>query len=172
MALFSRSSKTKVDPTQSPAFPAPAQGAIQDLRRRYPVDVRQDPMSRNTTIVVEPIVSSLVLSVTIDYNFPRSAPEVRVENASEEALSGLEQMVQCGLMDSGTGTIRYQRCFGWYPSMETSTFVFLICLMIRTATELTAGGGDGKSMLSEQTVISATPFPSSSASEGREDVIE
>ena len=172
MSLFSRSSKTKVDPAQTPAHQTPAQGAIQDLRRTWPVEVREDPMSRNTIIVVEPIVGALVLSMTVDYNFPQSAPEVRVENASEEVLSGLEQMVHCGLMDSGTGTIRYRRCFGWYPNMGATTFVFLVCLMIRTAMELTAGGDDGKSTVSEQTVISSARFPSSPATEGREDVIE
>lgn len=170
MRWFSRSSKAEAQEAQASPLSPEALCAITDLRGKYPVEVRQDPMSQETNILVEPITGALVLSLTINYTFPAAAPEVRVVNVSGDYLAGLEGIARCGLMDADTGAIQYRRCFGWHPTMEVSTLVFLICLMVRTANELT-GREHAKGGQVASTAVSSSPSQSSPSLEGADDVV-
>ena len=172
MSWFKRRAH-KATSGQSVPFSPETLHAIRELQTKYPVEVRQDPLAQAAHIFVQPFVGELTLSLTLGYAFPATPPDVRVADASDVYLTGLESLAHSGMIDAGTGHVQYQRCFGWHPTMQASTLVFLVCLMIRTANELSRGAEEAKGQPAGDSSSLSSPSSQSppSSEEGSEDVI-
>lgn len=112
------------------------QDMIREIQSAFPGTTYAHDIITRECLINASVNNELLFTISLSYNFPAVPPVVYIQNANGKYLTGLESMSDCGLLDPKNGQLFYHECFGWTPAMKGSTLLYILSVVVRTATKL------------------------------------